>query len=136
MKTILIHILLLIPLCICTQDSLIIETLRSNMYEVLYTDGQLGGSGAKLLEEGVKNHQFVTIGEMHGIREVGEFSEGIFRIGKKHGFRYFAVETDPWIARKLEQFAGQPLDSLKAFETRFPLAIPFYGNQNLMRFLS
>ncbi len=136
MKIILIHFIILLPGLLSSQDSLIIETLRSNLFEVTFNDGKLEGNGVQLLEKGVQNHHFVTIGEMHGIREVGEFSEGMYRIGKKHGYKYFAIETDPWVAQKLEYLAAQPIDSLRAFEKRYPLAIPFYGNQNDFSFLA
>lgn len=135
MKSFLLQILYLLPAVCFAGDSLIIETIREHTYKVSFSEGRLTGDGAELLEGALQNHQFVLVGEMHGIREVGEFSEGLFKMGKKHGFKYFALETDPWIAKKLEQLANQPMDSLAAFERKFPLSIPFYGNQSDFSFL-
>jgi hypothetical protein len=98
-------------------------------------DGQISGAGATKLEDAVADHQLIMIGEMHGIREVGDFSEALFNIGKKYGFRYFAIESDPWVAEKLESLATHPIDSLQAFEKAMPFSIPFYSNRSDFPFL-
>jgi hypothetical protein len=117
------------------QDSLIIATISENIHTVQFNGGQLTGPGVKILQQVVDDNQFVMIGEMHGIREVGDFSEALFNMGKKVGFKYFSVETDPWVADKLEDLARQPMDSLAAFEQSIPFTIPFYANSSDFSFL-
>lgn len=117
------------------QDSLIIENLRANMHTIQCADGKITGPGAEILEDAVRRHQLIMVGEMHGIREVGDFCEALFNTGKKHGFHYFAIESDPWVAEKIETLAQYPVDSLEAFEKAIPFSIPFYGNKSDFPFL-
>lgn len=114
---------------------MIIETMKSNLYLLDFENGQLVGEGAKLIGAELGLHQFVLVGEQHGIAEVGEFCEGLFNQGKNHGFSHFAIETDPWVAAKLEECVSESKASLLAFTSQFPFTIPFYDNESDFSFL-
>jgi hypothetical protein len=115
------------------QDSLIVAQLRSNLHRFSLQQGELDGEGANIIKEGIGESQFTLIGEMHGIREVGEFTAAVFReANTHHNYRYLAVETDPFIAERLEEIAGlENGDSeLEKWVHAYPFLIPFYNNSN------
>ncbi len=76
------------------------------------------------------NNQFILIGEQHGIKEVGFFTNSIFDLVHKDGFNLLCIETDALAAKKIEEMARskEPTKSARAISKEFPLAIPFYNN--------
>ncbi|NIP61807.1 MAG: hypothetical protein GWN01_14990 [Nitrosopumilaceae archaeon] len=85
--------------------------------------------------ERILTSQFVLIGELHGIQEVGQLTDYIFGLARTVGYDYFCIETDSLAASYLEGFSRESSDSLaiqKALEVyaRFPFAIAFYYNYN------
>lgn len=59
--------------------------------------------------------------EQHGIVEVGQFTRVLFNESKPLGFNYFCLETDPFIAQKLEALTRSGLAALQTFNREFPL---------------
>lgn len=74
--------------------------------------------------------QFILIGEQHGIKEVGIFTNAIFNLVHNHGFNTLCIETDVLAAKKINEIAASeaPLKFAKTLDQKFPLAIPFYNN--------
>ncbi|MEM9363208.1 MAG: hypothetical protein AAGA43_11260 [Bacteroidota bacterium] len=77
-----------------------------------------------------ENNQFILIGEQHGIKEVGTFTNTIFDLVHKDGFTTLCIETDALAAQKIFEMASskEPLKTAKALHQKFPFAIPFYNN--------
>lgn len=116
------------PVSTKAQDSLLIEAIKTNTYTLTVDQGQFKGSGAKPLQEALEGKQFLLVGEQHGIVEVGAFTRALYTAAQPQGFNYFCIETDPFIAKKLEQLVGDGQAALGAFTKEFPLSIPFYDN--------
>jgi len=127
-RSLLSFLLLSSPVCIKAQDSLLVEAIKANTYALTVDQGQFKGSGAQPLQEALKGKQFLLVGEQHGIVEVGAFTQALYIAAQPQGFNYFCIETDPFIAQKLEQLVGDGQAALGAFTKEFPLSIPFYDN--------
>ncbi len=84
----------------------------------------------------MQSQQFLLVGEKHGIVEVGTFTNALLKAAHPLGFQYFCIETDPFIAKKLEQLVGEGKSALDQFVRTFPLAIPFYDNVEDFQMLS
>ena len=108
------------------QDSLLIEAIKSNTYELNIDNERFTGEGASVIKEAIRESQFILIGEQHGIREVAEFTSGLFNEAAPNGYRYLCIETDPYIAAKLEELAGKSENEMALFLEQFPISIPFY----------
>ncbi|MEZ5039097.1 MAG: hypothetical protein R2828_04370 [Saprospiraceae bacterium] len=111
------------------QDTLLIEALRKHSYQLYLQGNEFAGDAAPVLREAMKGKQFLLVGEQHGIVEVGQFTRVLFKESKPFGFNYFCIETDPFIAQKLEALTRSGLAALQTFNREFPLSIPFYNNQ-------
>lgn len=111
-----------------SQDSLLVETIRQHSYNLSVEEQAFVGEGAAVLQEAMQAKQFLLVGEQHGIVEVGAFTAALLKAARPLGFDYFCIETDPFIAKKLEELvrAGKP--ALAAFVKEFPMSIPFYDN--------
>lgn len=121
-------LLLTPPVSMKAQDSLLIEAVKANTYALTVDQGQFKGSGAQPLQEALGGKQFLLVGEQHGIVEVGAFTRALYTAAQPQGFNYFCIETDPFIAEKLEQLVDDGQSALSAFTKEFPLSIPFYDN--------
>lgn len=118
-----------------SQDSLLIEALKKNTHHLNVKNDRFSGKGAEVVRKAMKGQQFLLVGEQHGIQEVGEFTKALFLEGNPRGFDYLCVETDPFIAQKLEALVKEDRTKLEAFCKEFPLAIPFYNNKEDFDFL-
>lgn len=119
-----------------SQDSLLVDAIRQHTYN-LKVDGQnFSGEGAEVLLEAMQDQQFLLVGEQHGIVEVGAFTNALLKSAQPLGFDYFCIETDPFIAKKLEQLVGEGKPALDDFVKAFPLSIPFYDNSEDFQMLS
>lgn len=101
--------------------------LKKHIFEVdALTDKQFVG----FINTVSPNNQFILIGEQHGIKEVGSFTNAIFDLVHKDGFNILCIETDALVAKKIEEMASskEPLKSAQTLYQKFPLAIPFYNN--------
>ena len=127
---------LLITSLLCAQDSLLIAKIKENTFSLNISKGQMEGSAAKMIKTAIAQSEFVLIGEQHGIKEVGQFSKVVFEEALKNGFQYMAIETDPFIASKLEALVREGKKALEAFDKKYPLSIPFYNNADDFYYLS
>lgn len=66
-------------------------------------NGRLTGDAAEFLRVLSADAQFVLIGEDHGNAGIAQFVEAYWRDLNASGYRYAAIETDPWIANALER---------------------------------
>lgn len=119
-----------------SQDSLLTATIRQHTYSLSVQEKTFQGDGATVLLEAMKAKQFLLVGEQHGIVEVGTFTAALLHAARPLGFQYFCFETDPFIAKKLEQLVRQGRPALAAFIGEFPLAIPFYDNEEDLEMLA
>ena len=118
------------------QDSLLVATIRQHTYNLSLSEQSFSGDGVAVLQEAMKAPQFLLVGEQHGIVEVGAFTNALLKAARPLGFEYFCIETDPFIAKKLEQLVGEGKPALEEFVKAFPLAIPFYDNHEDVPMLS
>ncbi len=87
---------------------------------------------AVLAKERLKNSQFVFIGEQHGVKEVGVFTNAIYNIAQPFGYKTLCIETDAVAAEKIAVMAASkdPISQAKKIHQQFPFAIPFYNNED------
>ena len=107
------------------QDPLI-EALAKQKHIVKLEDGKLTGKGAELLLKEAKSSQFFLIGESHGIAEMPILTTALFKQLNPHGYDYFAIETGPITARRIESFARKP-SGFTYFNKKYPFALPFFN---------
>lgn len=118
------------------QDSLLVAAIRQHTYNLSLNEQNFSGEGAAVLQEAMQSPQFLLVGEQHGIVEVGAFTNALLKAARPLGFEYFCVETDPFIAKKLEQLVGEGKPALDEFVKSFPLSIPFYDNHEDFQMLT
>ncbi|MEO0469739.1 MAG: hypothetical protein AAF206_08975 [Bacteroidota bacterium] len=135
-RPIILLILICLPVCAWTQDSLLLSQLMENSYSIAVANGKISGSGQNMLQEAIAESQFVLIGEQHGIREVGAFTHGVWTMAHPEGYRYMVLETDPFVTPVLSGLLEDGIDALAKFEQEFPFSIPFYNNQDDFAFLA
>lgn len=112
------------------QDSVLVSTIAQHTYDLRLENGRLAGSGAPIIREAIKNSQFLLVGEQHGIREVSTFTNALFVEARPEGFNYLCIETDPYMAAKIEALAKENVESLHAFIADYPMSIPFYETRD------
>ncbi len=78
-------------------------------------NGRLVGDGADFLRELGEGAQFVMIGEDHGSAGIAKFVEAYWRDLNERGFDHLAVETDPFVAAKMERMLRE--EGLDAWAT-------------------
>ncbi len=119
----LLSLLLFTNLMIAQSDT----SLMDNIFQV---DSLEDEKFVGFIKEVSQNAQFVFIGEQHGIKEVGIFTNAIFDLVHTNGFHTLCIETDALAATKIQQMASskEPLKLANALYQKFPLAIPFYNN--------
>ncbi len=66
-------------------------------------NGRLVGEGADLLRRLGAEAHFVMIGEEHGNEGIARFAAAYWRDLNDTGYRYAAIETDPYVAQALER---------------------------------
>lgn len=106
------------------------ETILASRHVVEVRDGSLKGAGGLLLQPRAASADFVLIGEEHGVATIADTVRFFFSDIAPSGYRHFAIETDPYMAARLEaQLRAGGLKGLAAFlgrdEARFSL--PFYS---------
>ncbi|MBV8519162.1 MAG: hypothetical protein JO197_17335 [Acidobacteria bacterium] len=122
-------VVLLATLSLHAQDSPLAAALRANGVPFTIENGQLGGAGAAFFRQLAREHQFIIIGEDHGIHEVPEFVGAAFDLARRDAnYRHLGIELGPETARQLETMLRKPSgqDDLKAFLTRYTgFSLPF-----------
>ncbi len=79
-------------------------------------DGKLAGSGADRLRRLAADAQFVLMGESHGSEGVAAFATALWNELRPLGYTQAAIETDPWVAERLEQtLRAEGLDAWARF---------------------
>jgi hypothetical protein len=130
------HLMRRVVLVVClatlplhAQDSPLTGALREHSFPFTIENGQLAGAGAAFFRQVAREHQFIMIGEDHGIREVPEFVGAAFDLARRDAnYRHLGVEIGPETTRQLETMLRKPTgqDELKAFLTRYTgFSLPF-----------
>ena len=80
----------------------------------------------------LENSQFVFVGEQHGIKEVGAFTNFLFDQAQSYEYKTLCIETDAIAAKKIKAMASTkaPIDKAKNLDREFPYSIPFYNNED------
>ncbi|GAA4274327.1 hypothetical protein U6A24_15230 [Aquimarina gracilis] len=80
----------------------------------------------------LENSQFTFVGEQHGIKEVGIFTNALYNIAQPYGYHTLCIETDAIAAEKIKEIAASstPIDNAKKLHQEFQFSIPFYNNED------
>lgn len=84
-------------------DSLLPALIEHSRHLGGVENGRLTGDGGAFLRALGVESQFVLIGEEHGNAGIAEFVAAYWRDLSDAGYRYAAVEIDPWTARAMER---------------------------------
>lgn len=106
------------------------ETLSQSRTTIEIKGGKLVGPGADALRARMTASQFVLIGEEHGVATIADTVRAMVPDLAQAGYRHFAIETDPYIAAKLETMlrAGGTKEVTKFLGgDGQKFAIPFYN---------
>lgn len=106
-----------------------VAQLLKNKYRVDFKSGKLQAEGADFLEREAAASQFFLIGETHGVAEVPQFTQALFRRIQPAGYKYLAIETGSLTARAMANLAAKE-DAGQAFalfDRQHPFALPFYN---------
>ena len=103
--------------------------LSENIYQINSLSGKTFTS---FIKKQLEETQFVLVGEQHGIKAAGEFTNALFNISKPSGYTALCIETDALLAQKIKELATleNPLPTAKALDKTFPFAIPFYNTKD------
>jgi hypothetical protein len=121
--------LTILPLTSSAQDTAFVRAIRGNSVPFTVTNGKLSGAGADALARVAREHQFIMIGEDHGIRELPEFVTALWETARPVGYRHFAVEIGPISGRHLETMlrSGNGQSKVSDFLGRYtPYTLPFF----------
>lgn len=86
-----------------TSESLLPALIEHSRHNAAIADGRLVGEGAAFLREMGRNAHFVLIGEDHGYAGIAEFAAAYWRDLNAFGYRYAALEIDPYVAADIER---------------------------------
>jgi hypothetical protein len=78
------------------------ETLGQSRMTLEVKGGKLLGAGAEFLRVRAAASHFVLIGEEHGVATIADTVRAMLPDLTQAGYRHFAIETDPYVAAKLE----------------------------------
>ena len=130
----LLLLLLLLPAHAAAQATLATE-LAKNAHAIRWTDGDLAGPGADLLERELASTQFFLIGEDHGFAEIPRIASALARRGWKHGYRHVAIEVGPLATARLNAKAGRdPFAVVAAHNVSYSWSLPFLSWEEEARF--
>jgi hypothetical protein len=82
------------------------DLIREHTTYFTLTDGGTFEQADSLLAM-AEASQFLALGELHNRYQLSRFSEALLDTAASFGYRYFAVETGPVSAEKLEQLASE-----------------------------
>ncbi len=112
-------------------DTSLALLIKDHTHDLMISKGGLvPGKSTSILQDAVIGSQFVLIGEQHGIVEVGQFSDRLYAMAQREGYRHLALEVSPFMAEELEKKVKMGKDSLMALDQHLPFSIPFYNNKN------
>ena len=119
----------LLPFQSRSQDTAFVKAIRSHASPFEIVGGRLRGFGADALSRVARDHQFIMVGEDHGIREVPQFVAALWETARPHGFSHVGVEIGPVSGANLERMMRRPSAQreMDAFLTRYTsFALPFF----------
>ena len=104
------------------------ERLLQNRYQITLQDGHLSGSGLAILQDALKDAQFVLLGEDHGIAQIPQIDSAIYDMIAPQGFHTFAIEVGPLVGARLQSWVNQKdgRAQLAALDKQYPFSIAFY----------
>ena len=79
------------------------ETIAATRMVLTTDDDHAGGAAAAFLRNAAEASQFFLIGEEHGVASIADTIRTLLPALYAAGYRHFAVETDPYAARLVEQ---------------------------------
>jgi hypothetical protein len=124
-----------IPVSGQTNDTILVKAIQGNLYHFNVENGVFTGKGASIVKEIIPGSQFLLVGEQHGIAEPAIFTEALFREAIKYQFSYLAIETDPFVAKELENTILDSQESVLGFIKTYPGGVPFYNTQEDLKLL-
>ncbi len=84
------------------QDTLSTDYLQPYTTYFEINNAKVSGNGSAIIQEEIKQSQFVSIGETHYSRRVSEFTDAVLKLSADNGYTALALETGPYSAEKLE----------------------------------
>lgn len=111
------------------QDSLLNVRLKEQSYILQFGKNEMTGQGMDFLVREASKSSFLLIGEAHGISQIPQFAEALFKSLLSEGYNSMAVETGPHTAKKLQDMIAQPEweSALKNHFEKYPWSIPFFN---------
>jgi len=103
------------------------QKLREARYDLHIENGRFTGSAAPVLENAIREVQFVLVGEDHITREVPEFTTGVCNVMGLTGFSAMVLEVSPEVADFMSASLGKPdrLARMAALVHRYPDSVAF-----------
>lgn len=86
-----------------SRDDLLRALIEHSRLGARLEEGRLTGPGADRLAQLAADAQFVLMGESHGSEGVAHFATALWTMLRPLGYTHAAIETDPWVAERLEQ---------------------------------
>lgn len=86
-----------------SQEDLLRALVEHSRLAATLVDGKLAGPGTDRLAQLAADAQFVLMGESHGSEGVADFATALWAVLRPLGYTHAAIETDPWVAERLEQ---------------------------------
>jgi hypothetical protein len=128
-----------LPVSSTAQDTAFVSAIRGHSAPFTVAGGELRGAGADALARVAREHQFIMVGEDHGIRELPEFVTALWATARPAGYRHFAVEIGPVTGRRLESMlrSTRGQSSVEDFLGKYtPYTLPFFFWKEETRMLS
>lgn len=86
-----------------TRDELLRALIEHSRLSATMEERRLAGPGVERLARLAADAQFVLMGESHGSEGVADFATALWALLQPLGYTHAAIETDPWVAERLEQ---------------------------------
>ena len=86
-----------------SREELLRALVEHSRHDATLAEGALAGPGAELLQRLAADAQFVLMGESHGSEGVADFATALWSLLRPLRYTHAAIETDPWVAERLEQ---------------------------------
>jgi hypothetical protein len=119
------------------QDTAFVRVLKAHSAPFSVEQGRMRGAGGDSLAQVARQHQFILVGEDHGIREVPEFVTALWNAARPAGYSHLAVEIGPVTGTRLESMLRTPdpmtaVDQFLGRYTAFTLPFFFWKEESQM----
>ena len=132
--------------CDCTKNTIAFDSnyIASKIKYFKIEDNKIVGEGSAIVEELVKESQFVSLGEIHGSAQISKLTSSLMPLLKKNKFKNFALEVGPNSGEHLETLLSNsqdPIQALKEFNSKYyfeeaeDFTMPFVGSVEDAEFL-